>query len=93
MKYYSESLKQFFDAEEDLHAAEKANEEAIALKKAKQEERAAKAKEVEDAYKKYLQLKADFIKEYGSYHQTLTSDDLPDLTNLSLVDLFDRFWL
>lgn len=87
--YYSEILKKYFDTEEAcLKAEEEYNEKHKAELLAK-EEKTAKAKEVEEAYKKYIELRSEFIKKYGAYHMTLTNKDLP--TN-SLFDLLDNFW-
>lgn len=90
MKYYSEKVKKMFDSVEDLDTAEKEFDEKAQKELALREERKARAVEVEDAYKKYLDLRSKFVKDYGSYHMTLTEKDLP--TTASIFDLFDKFW-
>ena len=87
--FYSEQLKKYYDTKEACLAAEKEYEEKHAIELKAKEERAAKAKAVEEAYKNYLQLRSDFIKEYGQYHMTLTEKDLPKAN--SILDMFD--WL
>lgn len=80
MKYYSEKTKKLYDSEEDLEKSE-ASYAAKELELAKTKEaRASRAKEVEDAYKayteagdKYMKLRNQFVKDYGSYHATYNS--------------------
>lgn len=85
-KFYSEDLKRYFDSEEECVKAEEKFREEHALEIKRREERAAKAKEVKDAYKNYLVLRDAFIKEYGSYHMTITHEELPSL------DISSWFW-
>lgn len=92
MKYYSEVVKKNFDSEQECLDAEKKYEEEHAHELALKEERAARAKEVQEAYKKYLELRAKFVEDYKSYHMTLTEKDLPALNSLNWFDLFDHFW-
>lgn len=97
--YYSNVLKKPFDTVEELQKAEaKYNEEILAKQKA-QEQRKARAAEVEsalkaadEAYKKYTKLLNAFVKDYGSYHTTITesNSDLTDLTN-NLFNIFKLF--
>ena len=75
MKYYSEKTKNFYDTEKELNKAEEKFDVALAAEKEKREQRSARAKEVEEAYKNYQKLLKDFIKDYGSYHMSLTSGD------------------
>lgn len=86
MKYYSEVLKKTFDTEKDCLAAEKDyNEKLEAAEKQKKElaeKRKERAKEVEEAYKEvqkaqkhYAELRTKFVKDYGSFHMTITSKD------------------
>ena len=42
---------------------------------------------VADANKKYLQLRSDFIKKYGSYHMTYTDKDGITIQTDSVVDM------
>ena len=90
MKYYSEELKKVFDSVEDLENAEKEQEEKKAHELALREEKKERAHEVEDAYKKYLELRSKFINDYGSYHMSLTEKDLPKVN--SIFDLLEPFW-
>ena len=92
MKYYSELVKKNFDSEQECLDAEKKYEEEHAKELALKEERAARAKEVNEAYKKYLELRAKFLEDYKSFHMTLTEKDLPAINSVNLWDLFDRFW-
>lgn len=87
MKYYSEKLNKVFNKVEDLESAEKehAEKEAQALKL--REERKVRAKEVEDAYIAYKKLLNQFIKDYGSYHQTIKDDD-----SWSILDVMFGGW-
>lgn len=91
--YYSECLKKYFDTKEEcLKAEEEYNAKHAAEIKAK-EERKAKAKEVDEAYKKYLTLRNKFIKEYGSYHCTFTEKDLPSGNIPDIFNkIFDWYW-
>ena len=70
--FYSEDLKRYFDTEEECLKAEEEYKEKHALEIKKKEERIAEAKAVEEAYKKYLELRSEFIKKHGSYHMTLS---------------------
>ena len=87
MKYYSEKLNKVFDKVEDLESAEKehAEKEVQALKL--REERKVRAKEVEDAYLAYKKLLNQFIKDYGSYHQTIKDKD-----SWSILDVMFGGW-
>lgn len=79
--FYSEVLNKYYNSEEACLQAEKEYAEKLAAqqeaeKKAK-ETKAARAKEIEDAYKayvesekKYLELRNSFIKDYGQFHMT-----------------------
>lgn len=89
MRYYSDTLKKLFETEDELKKAEVEFEEKHALELKKKEERATRAKEVEEAYKKYLDLRAKFVKDYGSYHMTITDKDLKDPATTFLFDLFN----
>lgn len=86
MRYYSDSLKKFFETEKECLKAEKDQAEKLELaekqKKELAEQRKARAKEVEDAYKavqeaqkKYSELRTRFVRDYGSFHMTFTSKD------------------
>lgn len=99
MKYYSEVLKRTFDTEKECIEEEKAYEEKAAAKKAEQQAltkaRKERAKEVETAYqeviaarKRYDELRNKFVKDYGSWHMTISSQD--DFENFN--DIFDSFF-
>ena len=86
MKFYSETLKQLFNTQEECAKAEtahnKAIEEAEAKKKALTEQRAERAKEVEELYKiaveakqNYDQTLKKFLEDYGSFHATFKTTD------------------
>ena len=89
--YKSEVLNQYFDTEEECVKAEKEHEEKKAHELALREERADRAKEVKEAYENYLKLRSKFVMDYGSYHMSLTSEDLPALNSVSIWDLFNSF--
>lgn len=72
MKFYSDKTKKLYESESDLVKAEKQYDEHEAAEKKKKEARAARAKEVSDAYEHYEKLLEAFIKDYGSYHTTIT---------------------
>lgn len=90
--YKSELLNKEFETEEACLDAEKKYEEEHAKELALKEERAERAKEVQEAYKHYLELRAKFIEDYKSWHMTLTEKDLPALNTINWFDLFDKFW-
>jgi len=90
--YKSELLNKEFDTEEECLDAEKKYEDEHAKELALKEERAERAKEVQEAYKHYLELRAKFIEDYKSWHMTLTEKDLPALNTINWFDLFDKFW-
>ncbi len=85
MKYFSEITNKFYDSVEELENHEREVTEREAEKKAKEEqtkkERTLRAKEVEDALEKaaeahrnYLELRNKFVRDYGSYHYSYTSE-------------------
>jgi uncharacterized FlaG/YvyC family protein len=79
MKIYSEITgKEYKTVEECQHdeeqvAVQKAAEAAKADKLKK--ERKQRAEEVNEAYKNYMKLLNNFVKDYGSYHLSLRGDD------------------
>lgn len=98
MKFYSENLHKLFDSEQELTEAEtaalKEKEAEEAKKKELVETRKARAKEVEAAReavyaarKEYYRLLDAFLKDYGSYHASYSSNDLA-----SINDIFDCFF-
>lgn len=94
MKYYSDKTKKLYENVELLTDAEKIYDEVHAeeLKKAEEKKQAAEAikaarKEMIDAQNKYSELLNQFIKEYGSYHETFRDGDV-----ISLRDIFNLYW-
>ena len=72
MKYYSEVTKQLYDSEDSLKEAEQTALDEQNKQKQLKEERQKRAKEVEEAFSKAYELRAKFIEDYGSFHQTYT---------------------
>ncbi|MBQ3420979.1 MAG: hypothetical protein IJH34_04800 [Romboutsia sp.] len=68
--FYSEILKKYFNDRAECEKAEKEYEEKHALELKAKEERTNRAKEVEEAYKKYVELRNAFIKDYHQWHMT-----------------------
>ena len=96
MKYYSEITKEFYETEKACLRAEQAHTAAARKKeeeeRRKSEERKARAQEVEkaraaldEARKKYDKILADFCKDYGSYHYSIS-------TPTSLSDYLDTLF-
>lgn len=104
MRIFGKDGKEYTTYEAAL-AADKAYDEMVAGEKARKEklkaERATRAKEVEDAFKaittankKYQDLLNAFVKDYGSYHCTISDSD-SNTNNMSwklLDDLFSTFF-
>lgn len=97
MKFYSELTKMLYDTEEALVTAETKIRKEEADKKAREAEknaaRAKRAKEVEAAYDasvkaeaKYKKLLNAFVKDYGSYHMTLSTRNTSDVS--AILDNF-----
>lgn len=95
MKIISEKTKKEYPTVEACLEAEKEFDELMAKKKAEAEERVrvkkARAVEVEGAYKKaveaerkYVELRNQFIKDYGSFHMTYSNIDHP-------IDAFEKW--
>ena len=89
MRYYSDKTKSLYENENELINAEQEFDKAHEEENRKREERKARAKEVENAYKRYLELRNQFIEDYGSYHMTVSSQR----PYTSIFDLIDDFWL
>ena len=87
MKYYSEKTKKLYDSEEELNKAEVALSEKELETKKLRDERAKRAKEVDDAYNKYVELLKAFVKDYHYYHRSLKDKDV------DWVDWFYNNWL
>ena len=95
MKIYSEKTCKNYKTVDECLEAEKKFDEAKAKKDKEKaelvEKRKVRAKEVEDAYssvrdaeKHYVELRNQFVKDFGSYHMTFSSCDCNNL--------FDKFW-
>lgn len=85
MRYYSDLLKKVFDSEDACVAAEDKYLTEMEAKDAREKElrekRKERAKEVEDALKavteaqkKFVDLKREFIKDYGSWHVSFSTN-------------------
>lgn len=89
MYIYSEKTKKRYDTVEECVKAEEEFDKAIAEENEKKErlanERKERAKEVEEAIKNANDLLNKFIKDYGSFHTTYTSDNSP-------FNWFNFFW-
>lgn len=80
MKYWSEKTHLLYDTEKELNEAEKAAKAEEEKLNEKKKVRAARAKEVEDALKAaveaqnhYIELRNEFIDDYGAFHCSYTS--------------------
>lgn len=92
MKIYSEKTNQFYEDVDSCIKAEREHEEKLAeLKKEKElkaQNRSTRAKEVEEAYKTYLDLLNKFIEDYGSFHMTYSNSN----SNLDLLNKLFKFF-
>lgn len=75
MKFYSEKTRKLYDTEKDLQVAEQAIVDEQKKKDQLKAERAERAKEVEEAISNAQKLLDQFVKDYGSYHTTIRSQD------------------
>ena len=98
MKYLSEKTNKAYNSIEELSAAEKDFDAKQAQIEKKNSERKSRAKEVEDAYKdilkardKYNELLDKFIKDYGSYHYSVSNINASRANDM-LDNLFDSFF-
>lgn len=89
MRYYSDKTKSLYENENELIKAEEEFDKAHEEENRKREERKTRAKEVETAYKHYLELRNQFIEDYGSYHMTVNSQR----PYASIFDFIEDFWL
>lgn len=92
MKYLSEKTNKAYSSIDELKAAEKEFDAKQAQLEKKNAERKARAKEVEDAYKAIIEARKNyndllnkFIKDYGSYHYSVSTID-----NSRANDIFDN---
>ena len=85
MQYYSEKLGKLFKTEEECTKAEQEHEAKVREEEERKtklaNERKTRAKEVEaaaqavaEARKHYDELLRNFVKDYGSFHATVSSD-------------------
>jgi SMC interacting uncharacterized protein involved in chromosome segregation len=100
MKYYSETTKNFYDSEDECLAAEaelkakleqqmREKEEKLSKKKAHEdhlEELHAAAIEAQTAYRKALN---SYLKDYGSFSRTYSSDETGDFLMSILEGIFN----
>lgn len=104
MKYYSEILRKFYPTENECAKAEAEYSAAQKAKEAREAKLAAdrkiRAKEVEDAFKRFIEarkkydkLLEKFVNDYGSFHMTYsdtntsTSNPIKDAGVSSFNDL------
>lgn len=88
---YSNKTKKAYKSIEEARAAEAEYDKAAAEKAKKASERESRAKEVTEAYKHAQELYQAFIKDYGSFHYTFTSNDLYDEFN-NVFDVMRLFF-
>lgn len=88
-RFYSDITKKLYDSMEELDEAEateqKRREEAEAKQKKRADERKSRAKELEDLQKAYSRARKayndalhQFCKDYGSFHTSISADNLFD---------------
>lgn len=88
-RYYSDITNKLYDSMSDLEEAEKKviteQEEKKAKEQKKADERKARAQEVDDlqrvyvgARKAYSEALEKFCKDYGTYHTSISTDNLFD---------------
>jgi chromosome segregation ATPase len=87
--------KQYFEAEMNLDAIkeklDKAKKEEEETRQEKlRAEKETRQKELDEAFKKYCQLKQDFIEDYG-YYSTSTSESFKDI-DATIEKLFKFGW-
>ena len=100
MKFYSEVTKKLYDSEKALMEAEtevkRVEERKLAEEKAKKAKRAERAKEVEDALKtaneaqaQAIALLKSFMKDYGYFHTSFSSDDIDNIKRKDTKNMKD----
>lgn len=88
-RYYSDVTNKLYDSMDDLEKAEKKTiaerEEKKAKEQKKADERKARAQEVDDLRKAYVDARKaysealeKFCKDYGTYHTSISTDNLFD---------------
>lgn len=84
MKFYSEKTKKIYDTEEELNKAELAVDKKKVARETRAKEVEKAIKEAEAASEKAHKLLADFCKDYGAYHTSIS--------NVKDFDPFDWFF-
>lgn len=88
-RYYSDITNKLYDSMSDLEKAEKKitaeREEKKAKEQKKADERKARAQEVDELQKAYVKARKEytdalekFCKDYGTYHTSVSTDNLFD---------------
>lgn len=88
-RFYSDITKKLYDSMEELNEAEateqKRREEAEAKQKKRADERKSRAQEIDDlqkayvgARKAYTEALEKFCKDYGTFHTSVSADNLFD---------------
>ncbi len=70
MRYYSDVLNKLFNTIEEVNKAEQEQAEKVAAEKKKRDERERREKEVDEAFTHAYELRAAYLKDYGSYAYT-----------------------
>lgn len=89
MKFYSELTKKLYDTPELVKEAEKKVKEAEEKAAKLKEMRATRAKEVTDAYDRFIALREAFLKDYSSFHMTYYNNDDKEETPMSLSEIVE----
>lgn len=103
MKIYSEVTKKFYPTVNECEAAEEEAEKRKKEEQAEKErlstERKIRAQEITKAldivkedYSNYRDLVKAFVKDYGSYHYSITTDDYDSPLGRSWIDFFNDFF-
>lgn len=88
MKYYSESLDDFFDTEAELRSAEASAQNAEKERENRKLELDGARKAAEEAEQRYLRLLGKYCKDYGMY--SYPADCGEDLSASDLADILSR---
>ena len=102
MRIISEKTKKEYATVEECLTAEAEYDEMVAKKREeaakKAEERKNRAKEVEDAYKavrdaekRYVELRNQFVRDYGAFHMTYSNVEKPEELK-HIEDMFKLFF-
>lgn len=96
VKFYSDLLGKFYESAEEAKKAEEAEVKRVKAEKEKEkvakEERAKRAKEIDEAEKaltaarkRYDELVRAFVRDYRSYHKTISSTESADFLMVGLI--------